>query len=492
MSDMSDDCELIVVGGGPGGAALATFVAMQGHRVILLEKEKFPRYQVGESLLPATIHGICPLLGVSEEVRSAKFMRKLGGTFRWGRNPEPWTFSFAMSPTMPGPTGFAYQVERSRFDWILLENARRRGVEVREQAQVTAVTVEDARVSGVSVVEQSGREYQLKGRYVADSSGNTSRIYKAVADRVYSKLFRNVALYGYYEGGERLPSPAEGNALAVAFEGGWLWYIPLSATLTSVGAVVDREHARHIRGREEETLHRFIDACPMVKSCLRNASRVTHGQYGQLRIRTDYSYCCSSFWRPGMVLIGDAACFVDPVFSSGVHLATYGALLAARSINSSLKGDIEEDRAFSEFEIRYRREFGNFYQFLAAFYDLEQDTSSYFWSARKLLNSEEPANEAFVRLVAGIGASGEPLFGSIEELAEATGRVSNSFTRAQGRGVGTFDQRLLDAPFMARLMREAVQLQMRGLTGDVGPEAPIWPLGLVPSADGLHWRAMSA
>src|SRR6185312_8037919 len=252
MSDMSDDCELIVVGGGPGGAALATFVAMQGHRVILLEKEKFPRYQVGESLLPATIHGICPLLGVSEEVRSAKFMRKLGGTFRWGRNPEPWTFSFAMSPTMPGPTGFAYQVERSRFDWILLENARRRGVEVREQAQVTAVTVEDARVSGVSVVEQSGREYQLKGRYVADSSGNTSRIYKAVADRVYSKLFRNVALYGYYEGGERLPSPAEGNALAVAFEGGWLWYIPLSATLTSVGAVVDREHARHIRGREEE------------------------------------------------------------------------------------------------------------------------------------------------------------------------------------------------------------------------------------------------
>jgi halogenation protein CepH len=490
--DLPTDCELVVVGGGPAGSALATFVAMQGHRVILLEKEQFPRHQIGESLLPATIHGICPLLGVSEELRKANFVRKLGGTFRWGRNQEPWTFSFASSPRMVGSTGFAYQVERSRFDSILLQNARKRGVDVREQTQVTEVIKDAGRVTGVRAIDRAGGSYEVKARFVADTSGNTSRIYKAVTERVYSKLFRNVALYAYYEGGKRLPVPNDGNILSAAFPGGWFWYIPLSPTLTSVGAVVDREHAKHIHGNEEEAMRRFIDSCPLIKTYLSNASRITHGEYGRYRVRTDYSYCTESFWTPGMVLVGDAACFVDPVFSSGVHLATYGALLAARSINSTLKGDLDEKMTFREFEMRYRREFGHFYQFLAAFYNIDQDADSYFWSARKLLNSEESANEAFVRLVAGVGVSGEPLFGSTDELARATDALTNSFERAQGGGTGNLNSKLLDTAFMARLTREAVQMQMQALTGDVTLESPMWPLGLVPSRDGLHWRAVTA
>ena len=108
----------------------------------------------------------------------------------------------------------------------------------------------------------------------------------------------------------------------------------------------------------------------MIRDYLSGAKRVTEGEYGKLRVRKDYSYHHTKFWRPGMVLIGDAACFVDPVFSSGVHLATYSALLAARSINSVLAGTVDEAAAFAEFEGRYRREYGVFYEFLTSFYDM--------------------------------------------------------------------------------------------------------------------------
>jgi halogenation protein CepH len=483
------DFDLAVIGGGPAGSALATLVAMQGHRVILLEKESFPRHQIGESLLPATVHGICPLLGVREELRNAGFMRKSGGTFRWGKNPEPWTFYFGSSPRMGGPTGYAYQVERSKFDWILLQNARRKGVDVRERTVATGVSTQNGRVTGVHGIDGSGAALSIAAKYVADASGNSSRIYASVGERVYSKLFRNVALYGYYQGGKRLPKPNDGNILCAAFPGGWFWYIPLSESLTSVGAVVDRTLANGIRGHEEGSLQEFIAACPLISEYLRDAKRVTEGPYGKLRTRMDYSYCSTGFWKPGMVLIGDAACFVDPVFSSGVHLATYGALLAARSINSCLRNELDEQRSFREFELRYRREYGNFYRFLASFYNLDQDEASYFWTARKLLNSEEPGNEAFIRLVAGLGTSGEQLFGNGEELLDTTRSVANSFERAQGLD-GDFDHGMLDTEFMSKLTQEAVQLQMHASTGQVGigGSTPLWNGGLIPSADGLRWR----
>src|SRR5262249_37975830 len=123
--------------------------------------------------------------------------------------------------------------------------------------------------------------------------------------------------------------------------------------------------------------------------------------YDVIRIRKDYSYSHSNFWRPGLILTGDAACFIDPVFSSGVHLATYSALLAARSINTGLKGSLDDEEVFKEFEARYRREYRYFYEFLTAFYDLDQDMESYYWTARVLMNSEEIGNHAFLNLIGG-------------------------------------------------------------------------------------------
>src|SRR5262249_49645717 len=145
---------------------------------------------------------------------------------------------------------------------------------------------------------------------------------------------------------------------------------------------------------------------PLITEYLSDAHRVTSGPYGEVRVRKDYSYCKSAFWRPGMVLVGDAACFIDPVFSSGVHLATYSALLAARSITTVLAGEIDEPACFAEFDARYRREYSVFHDFLVAFYDMQQETDSYFWSAKKVTGSAARQLESFVELVGG-AASGE-------------------------------------------------------------------------------------
>jgi halogenation protein CepH len=399
----SEEFDVVVAGGGPGGSTLAALVAKQGARVLLLEQEFFPRYQIGESLLPSTVHGICRLTGVADELAEAGFPVKRGGTFRWGARPEPWTFSFSVTPTMAARTSFAYQVERAKFDKILLDNAKRVGADVREGCTVTGVLEGDDRVSGVRYTDDKGDEREALATFVVDASGNKSRLHQAVGGvRNYSEFFRSLALFGYFEGGKRLPEPYSGNILSVAFDSGWFWYIPLSATLTSVGAVVRREMAAKIQGDPEKALSALIDECPMISDYLSSATRVTEGRYGKLRVRKDYSYRNTKFWRPGMILIGDAACFVDPVFSSGVHLATYSALLAARSINSILAGTVEEKPALEEFEARYRREYGVFYEFLTAFYEMNRNENSYFWQAKKVTNNSQTELQSFAELVGGV------------------------------------------------------------------------------------------
>jgi FAD-dependent halogenase len=493
-----ENFDVIVVGGGPAGSTVASFVAMESNKVLLLEREKFPRHQIGESLLPATINGICVMLGVTEELVKANFTYKLGGTYRWGRHPEPWSFTFGPSSMIPGSQAFAYQVERMKFDHILLNNARRKGVDVREQHTVTEVLEEDGRVVGVSFNDNQGQRRTAKARYVIDASGNTTTLSRTVGERIYSKFFQNVALYCYFKDGKRLPAPYSGNILSEAFREGWCWYIPLSSELTSVGAVVAREHADRLKAGPEAAMQHFINSTVMVKDFLSSATRITTGPYGQYRVRKDYSYCNTRFWGPGALLIGDAACFVDPVFSSGVHLATYSALLAARSVNSCLRGEIGEERLFNEFEQRYRREFSNFYQFLVAFYDMDKDMDSYFWSARKVLNTEERANDAFIRLVSGASFSGEPLFSNAAEFFQAHVGVGELFRTAYEEAENPIDDRNFDISkfditkfnpkdFIRDFRRGIVSLIRQANTGTHRHEAPVFDGGLVPSLDGLSW-----
>jgi FAD-dependent halogenase len=488
----SEEFDVVVVGGGPAGSTLSSLVAKRGTRVLLLEREFFPRYQIGESLLPSTVHGICHMLGVTDELAKAGFPVKRGGTFRWGARPEPWTFSFAVSRRVASPTAYAYQVERSKFDKLLLDNAARLGVDVRQGCTVHEVLDDAERVRGVTYTDPEGNQRVARSRFLVDASGNAGRLHqKAGGRREYSDYFRSLALFGYFENANRLPEPNSGNILCVAFPSGWFWYIPLSATLTSVGAVVHRSMAEKVQGDPEQALSLLIKECPLISEYLENATRVTEGQYGKVRVRKDYSYHNTRFWRPGMVLVGDAACFIDPVFSSGVHLATYSGLLAARSINSVISGVVPEEAAMREFEARYRREFGVFYEFLMSFYQMHRDEESYFWEAKKITNGEHRDEfEAFVELVAGVSSGETALTGAasfvdrfLSRSNELAGAVNNIADDASG------SSSMFKSQVVKQVMQEGAQVQMRAMLGkDLGEEAPLFPGGLVPSMDGLSWE----
>lgn len=500
-----DSYDLIVIGGGPGGSTVASFVAMQGHRVLLLERERFPRYQIGESLLPATVHGICRMLGVWDELKQAGFVRKNGAAFRWGTSSEPWVFGFNQASMLDEiGANYAYQVERSKFDAILLDNARRKGVEVREQHKVDDLLVEGERVVGVRFTDGDGRQGDVRATYVVDASGSTSALYRHAGKRVFSDFFRNVAMFCYFEGGDRLPPPNEGNILAEAFAEGWLWYIPLNMTnptLTSVGAVISNEHIERIQGGDHDAIMReLIAQCPQISGLLANARRVTEGEYGQFRVRKDWSYVNERFWKPGLVLVGDAACFVDPVLSSGVHLSTYSALLAARSINTCLREDFDEASAFEEFERRYRLEYETFYNFLVAFYDMHRDAESYFWAARKVLSSEEQANEAFVRLVAGGSTAADLYMQAKRGIGDRLQRFADEFhqypsiddrsriARSMAADLSAFEVAATGPKPLHSAMEEIRNLSWGN--DDAPPAHGVGALfedGLALSDDGYHW-----
>lgn len=241
-------------------------------------------------------------------------------------------------------------------------------MEVREKTGATGIIHEEGRIAGVVLQDGAGRMSDARARFVIDASGNQSRLHAHAGERVYSQFFQNVALFASFDGAGRLPHPNSGNIFSCISPYGWFWYIPLSATLTSVGAVVAKGHAERLQAGPERAMREFVDACPEIKALLLGATRVESGMYGSYRVRKDYSYINSGFWTPGLVLVGDAACFVDPVFSSGVHLATYSGMLAARSIATILRGEMPENVGLDLYERRYRSEFSVFYDFLLSFY----------------------------------------------------------------------------------------------------------------------------
>jgi FAD-dependent halogenase len=460
--------DLIVIGGGPGGSTVSTLVAMAGHKVLLLEREQHPRYQVGESTLPYTL-GISKILGVDRQLAEAGFTKKLGGEWRWGTKGTVVGVDFR--DVIPQPLiddAYAYQVERSRFDAILFANARRKGVDARENHRVEELIEANGRVVGAHYLDAHGRRGVARATHVVDAGGHSSPFHRLCGDRVFSERFRSFALFCYFKGGRRLPAPMSGSILNVTFPLGWFWYIPLSDTLTSVGAVVPIAHAALLSGGHEAAMHRFIDACPAIKEFLTRTERVTEGTYGQIRIRKDWSYLNTRFWRAGLILIGDAACFIDPLFSTGVHLATYSGLLAARSINTLLAGASDEQIYFDEFEERYRREYAKFHQFLSAFYQENQDKEDYFRSAQDILRTDEADYKAFVRLVSGWSSTGGHEAGVTHAgpprtLSEKSfgGAFAESESDILGLAIG-------------------------------GERRPIAHAGLVPTSDGLAWQTRPA
>jgi halogenation protein CepH len=358
--------------------------------VLLLEKERVPRYQIGESLLPATINGIGRLLGIEDEIQQTGFVLKRGATFSWGRHPDAlWTLNFGRTPANqvrldPGAP-YAYNVPRAIFDAMLLDNAGKHGVDVREQHKVREPLLADGRIQGVTYLDDAGHQGQARARYVVDASGHSGCLASILGRREFSTFFRKIAVFGYFENGGRLDVPLDGNVFFHTYQDAWMWYIPLNAHLTSVGVVLPAQQATLVQKSPRQALEFYIAHCPLIHKFLKDATPSHIPPYDKIRIRSEYSYCHTHFWMPGGLLLGDAACFVDVLLSSGVHLATYGALLAARSVNSILDHNLSEELGLNEFEARLRLEYAIFYQGLIGLYDMQQESTSYTRWLRTLL-----------------------------------------------------------------------------------------------------------
>jgi len=387
--------DVVVVGGGPAGSVISTLLADAGHRVTVLERERFPRYHIGESLLSATLP-ILDVIGATPLIERHGFLRKPGGTFQWGRQREPWSFWFREDP---GGRPYAFQVVRAEFDKLLLDNAREHGADVREEHAVTSIDTTGP-TPVVHARTRDGAELRFSPRFVVDASGQTALVGRTQDLRRYNEFFKNLAVFGYFRGAERLPGELANHILSAAFADGWFWYIPLHDDTMSVGAVIDAKRwAKAAAADPEGTYRALIERCPGVADRLRDATLVS-----PIRIIRDYSYTSTRFSGPGYLMAGDAACFIDPVFSTGVHLACLAGFLGARAVDGILRGDADEGEALATYEQTYRGAFERYLRFLYFFYDHNEDPDSYFWTARRILDHEPDElslRESFVRLISG-------------------------------------------------------------------------------------------
>ena len=388
--------DVIVIGGGPGGSTAATMLARKGMDVLLLERERFPRSHVGESLLPASIP-IFDELGVLPAINNAGFLPKWGTTMVWGREREPWSWYFRET-NRNNP--HSYQVWRPQLDQMLLGNSRACGVEVFEGHRVVEVLFDGGRAVGVRYLDEDGNERIAEARFVVDASGQSGLLAHQLELRRWDPYFRNLAMYGYFDQAEPLPSPDSNNIFIESYLHGWFWNIPLHTGWTSVGCVVDSEYGQKAIGSGgiEAFLTDQIAQAPHLAGMLQKAQLVS----GPFVVK-DWSYLSDQFVGDGYILVGDAACFVDPLFSSGVHLALMSGVLAAAYVTSALQDAELGKAAATEYQLLYKKEYSQFRELAKLFYSSNRTVDSYFWEARRLLAADADMSDrqVFIRAVAG-------------------------------------------------------------------------------------------
>ena len=331
-------------------------------------------------------------IGVLPAVASAGFVEKWGATMSWGRDPAPWSWYFKeTNRRFP----HAYQVWRPTFDQILLDHAADCGCEVHCGEAVTAVD------GGAVTLAGGGR---VEAAMVVDASGQRALVATALGLREWDSAFRNLAVYGYFDGGRHLDPPDDGNIFIEATAHGWLWKIPLAGGVSSVGAVVDRDYgAGEIRRIGlEDFLSDQIASGTRTHIFLDGAVK----RQGPTAVR-DWSYCAKSMVGDDFVLVGDAACFIDPLFSTGVHLAVTGAHLAAAYVTTALSEPHLRAAAGSAYERHYTNQYKHFRELAKLFYASNRTADSYFWEARRITGTPADApRAAFVRAVSGQTAAG--------------------------------------------------------------------------------------
>ncbi len=394
-SNLDLNADVIVVGGGPAGSAAATMLARKGWQVTVLEREQFPRDHVGESLLPASIP-VLEELGALPAVESAGFLPKYGATMVWGSGDAPWSWYFKeTSQRYP----HSYQVWRPQFDQILLDNAKAQGVTVLEGHHVTEVIFDGGEAVGVEFTNTDGDTGEGQARFIVDASGQSTLLARHLESKEWDPFFQNLAVYAYFTGAKPLPEPDQNNIFIESYRYGWLWTIPLHTGRSSVGVVVDSKTGQE--GIQQNGAKAFLEA-QLAQSSLTRAMLENAKMDSEPAVVMDWSYTAGKMYGPGYILAGDAACFVDPLFSSGVHLALMSGVLAAAYVTTALNDPSMAEEAGEVYQELYLKEYNQFREMARLFYSSNLSAESYFWEARRITNSDEYSpRHSFIQAVAG-------------------------------------------------------------------------------------------
>ena len=348
-------CDVLVIGGGPAGSTIAALLAERGKTVTLVDKDRHPRFHIGESLLPFNLP-LFEKLGVLKEVERIG-MPKYGIEFVSPDHDKPSFLEFGDG--WHKDKGSAFQVRRSDFDLLLLRNAAAKGAEVIEACRVTEVDFPaDGGVVAVAKAED-GTQRRWRARFLVDATGRDSFLASRLQLKQRNRRHESAAIYGHFTGAERLAGRAEGNISVFWFDKGWFWFIPLLDGTTSVGAVCRPEFLKNRDADVTSLFHQLIEGCPALADRLRNAALTEPAT-----ATGNYSYAAKSVTGDRYLMVGDASGFIDPVFSTGVYLAMNGAFLGADTVAACLDHPERAPAALRHFERETKRGIGRFTWFI--------------------------------------------------------------------------------------------------------------------------------
>jgi flavin-dependent dehydrogenase len=332
MIQLNNEFDVAVIGGGPAGTALATLLQRQGHRCVVLENTPFPRYHIGESLIPHT-YGTLDRLGLLPKLRASSFPKKYSVRFVSPNGEEAQPFYFF--ETIPGERAQTWQVERATFDQLCLDHAIENGVQVRMQNSVEKVLFDGDRAAGVLVRATGNRSEEIHSRVVVDASGRGTVIGNQLGLKTDVPGLNKATVWSYYRGGQRLEGLDGGETTVFMLPGrGWFWYIPLPDDVVSVGVVADPAYLFDESSDFERAFLREVERSSPL--CARLTSAVRTGPVRGLR---RMAYRNRQVAGNGWLMIGDAAAFLDPIYSSGLYLALASAELASGCIHEALNAD---------------------------------------------------------------------------------------------------------------------------------------------------------